>query len=329
MAKFLKENWFVAIVAVFFIGVAIFFTYDQNKDKLPGKSVGGKQVVFSVDDTNYTADDLYDRLSSDYYESRVFLSFQKALLDEATKNDKDIETNIKTQYQQTLQYYQSQYGYDEEYLNQIARYYYGYDTFYDYMLYSNKSMSVFKDYIKTNIADLLTDEKKAELNPRIVSYVVIAMDDPANPTAEESSKLKAAQDAWASDTYTAENFGDFAAAYSQDGNAANKGVFGYIDTKTTNIDETFLNTALSLKDGEVSEWVYSEQFGYFLIKCDTSDTAALLEEDDFVSEVLNMNEGLQNKVMWQKAEELGVSYGDEEVEKIIKDHMNVNESEGN
>lgn len=329
MAKFLKENWFVAIVAVFFIGVAIFFTYDQNKDKLPGKSVGGKQVVFSVDDTNYTADDLYDRLSSDYYESRVFLSFQKALLDEATKNDKDIETNVKTQYQQTLQYYQSQYGYDEEYLNQIARYYYGYDTFYDYMLYSSKSMSVFKDYIKTNIADLLTDEKKAELNPRIVSYVVIAMDDPANPTAEESSKLKAAQDAWASDTYTAENFGDFAAAYSQDGNAANKGVFGYIDTKTTNIDETFLNTALSLKDGEVSEWVYSEQFGYFLIKCDTSDTAALLEEDDFVSEVLNMNDGLQNKVMWQKAEELGVTYGDEEVEKIIKDHMNVNESEGN
>lgn len=329
MAKFLKENWFVAIVAVFFIGVAIFFTYDQNKDKLPGKSVGGKQVVFSVDDTNYTADDLYDRLSSDYYESRVFLSFQKALLDEATKNDKDIETTVKTQYQQTLQYYQSQYGYDEEYLNQIARYYYGYDTFYDYMLYSNKSMAVFKDYIKTNIADLLTDEKKAELNPRIVSYVVIAMDDPANPTAEESSKLKAAQDAWASDTYTAENFGDFAAAYSQDGNAANKGVFGYIDTKTTGIDETFLNTALSLKDGEVSEWVYSEQFGYFLIKCDTSDTAALLEEDDFVSEVLNMNEGLQNKVMWQKAEELGVSYGDEEVEKIIKDHMNVNESEGN
>ena len=329
MAKFLKENWFVAIVAVFFIGVAIFFTYDQNKDKLPGKSVGGKQVVFSVDDTNYTADDLYDRLSSDYYESRVFLSFQKALLDEATKNDKDIETNVKTQYQQTLQYYQSQYGYDEEYLNQIARYYYGYDTFYDYMLYSNKSMSVFKDYIKTNIADLLTDEKKAELNPRIVSYVVIAMDDPANPTAEESSKLKAAQDAWASDTYTAENFGDFAAAYSQDGNAANKGVFGYIDTKTTNIDETFLNTALSLKDGEVSEWVYSEQFGYFLIKCDTSDTAALLEEDDFVSEVLNMNEGLQNKVMWQKAQDLGITFGDEEVEKIIKDHMNVNESEGN
>lgn len=329
MAKFLKENWFVAIVAVFFIGVAIFFTYDQNKDKLPGKSVGGKQVVFSVDDTNYTADDLYDRLSSDYYESRVFLSFQKALLDEATKNDKDIETNVKTQYQQTLQYYQSQYGYDEEYLNQIARYYYGYDTFYDYMLYSNKSMSVFKDYIKTNIADLLTDEKKAELNPRIVSYVVIAMDDPANPTAEESSKLKAAQDAWASDTYTAENFGDFAAAYSQDGNAANKGVFGYIDTKTTGIDETFLNTALSLKDGEVSEWVYSEQFGYFLIKCDTSDTAALLEEDDFVSEVLNMNEGLQNKVMWQKAQDLGITFGDEEVEKIIKDHMNVNESEGN
>ncbi len=329
MAKFLKENWFVAIVAVFFIGVAIFFTYDQNKDKLPGKSVGGKQVVFSVDDTNYTADDLFDELSADYYEGRVFLSFQKALLDEATKNNKDIETSVKDQYAQTLSYYQNYYGYDEAYLDQIARYYYGYDTFYEYMLYSAKSQSIFKDYVTAHINELITDEKKAELNPRIVSYVVISMDDPANPTDEESSKLKAAQDAWASITYDANNFGDFAAAYSQDANAVNKGVFGYIDSKTTGIDETFLNTALSLKDGEVSDWVYSEQFGYFLIKCDTSELTDILNEDDFISEVLSMNEGLSNKIMWAKAEELGVSYGDEEIEKIIRDHMSVNESEGN
>ena len=323
MAKFLKENWFVAIVAVFFIGVAIFFTYDQNKDKLPGKTVGGKQVVFSVDDTNYTADDLYDELSKDYYESRVLMSFQKALLDETTKGDPSIETEVKKNYESTLQYYQANYGYSEDYLNQIARYYYGYDTFYDYMLYSAKSSKMYASYIGEHIDELFTAEKKAELKSRIVSYVVIAMDDPANPTEEESAKLKAAQDAWASGTYSAANFGDFAAAYTQDGNAANNGKFGYVDAETTGIDETFLETALALEEGAVSDWVYSEQFGYFLIKCDSTLNVDLLQEDDFISRILDSNEGLSSKIIWEKTQQLNVQFGNEEIEKLIKDNIGV------
>ena len=323
MAKFLKENWFVAIVAIFFLGVAIFFTYDQNKGKLPGKSVGGKQVVFSVDDTNYTADELYDKLSNDYFDSRILLSFQKALLDEATKGDATIEADVKKNYASTLQYYHTQYGYDEAYLNQIARYYYGYDTFYDYMLYSAKSSSMYASYIGEHIDELFTAEQKAELKSKIVSYTVIAMDDPANPTEEESAKLKAAQDAWASGTYSAANFGDFAAAYSQDGNASNNGKFGYVDTKTTGIDETFLETALSLEEGKVSDWVYSEQFGYFLIKCDSTLNIDLLKEDDFISRILESNSGLSSKIIWAKAQELNVQFGNEEVEKLIKDNIGV------
>ena len=149
------------------------------------------------------------------------------------------------------------------------------------------------------------------------------MDDPANPTEEESAKLKAAQDAWASGTYSAANFGDFAAAYSQDGNASNNGKFGYVDTKTTGIDETFLETALSLEEGKVSDWVYSEQFGYFLIKCDSTLNIDLLKEDDFISRILESNSGLSSKIIWAKAQELNVQFGNEEVEKLIKDNIGV------
>ena len=66
MLKFIKENWFVALVAAFFLIISVYFAYDQNKGKLPGKTVGGKQVVFSVDDKNFTADDYYDDLDNYY-----------------------------------------------------------------------------------------------------------------------------------------------------------------------------------------------------------------------------------------------------------------------
>ena len=37
MIKILKKQWFVVLIALIFIGFAIFSVYDTNKGKLPGK----------------------------------------------------------------------------------------------------------------------------------------------------------------------------------------------------------------------------------------------------------------------------------------------------
>ena len=62
MAKILKQNWFVVLVAIVLVGFSIFSVYDTNKGKLPGKSESGKDVIASIDDVNITADDVYTKL---------------------------------------------------------------------------------------------------------------------------------------------------------------------------------------------------------------------------------------------------------------------------
>ena len=75
MKKFLKENWFVAVIALFFVSISIYYAYDQNKDNLPAKTVNGKDVVATVDDVVFTADDLYDTMYKTYGKNQLFLAF--------------------------------------------------------------------------------------------------------------------------------------------------------------------------------------------------------------------------------------------------------------
>ncbi len=323
MNKFIKENWFVVLIALFLVSITVYFTYDQNKDKLPGKKTGGKDVVFSVDNTNYTADELYDELYKDYGESDIYLAFQRAILDEKVPTTSEMKNDVQAQVDSTVAYYQQNYGYGEDYLNQIVRMYYGYSSYYDYVLYSSKSNQMFAEYIKNHLDEVYTSELQTKLNGRIVSYVVLTADDIHNLTAEESATLKEAQEAWASAEYSADNFGDFATKYSQDSGANKQGKFGYIDSTTSNIDEAFKATALSLKEGEVSDWIESEQFGYFLIKCDSTNTADLVEEDNFAAAVLANTENLSSNIIWSTAQELGVKFGNDEIEKLVKTNLGI------
>lgn len=320
MWKYIKENWFVAVVALFFVAVSIFFAYDQNKGKLPGKTVDGKQVVFSLDDYYFTADDYYDELKGTYFNNDVIRVFQNALLDEAYKTTDDFKDEVRDQVSSTVSYYQAYYGYGEEYLDYIAKYYYGYDSFYDYVFYSLKSNYVYEEYIDSHLDELFTAEFAEKNQPRIVRYVVIAMNDPANPTEDETSKLEEAKKAWASEEYSASNFADFAKKYSQDSGASTGGLFGYLDKNTSGIDEVFLNTALATADGQVSDWTYSEKFGYYLIYVESTKVEDFKGTDGFYNAILSSDTNIASKILWAKAQELGVTFGDEETEKLITDY---------
>ena len=323
MLEKLKEYWFPVLIGVFFLCVTVYFAYDQNKGKLPGKSVNGQQVVFSVDDQNITADQQYEELSKVYYEDRIFTMFQTALLDSSVKTTDDLKEEIQTSYDNTVARYQQYYGYDASYLDNIAKTYYGYDNFYDYLFYTTKVQKLYGQYISEHAEEFYTAEFQENNKPRMVSYVVLSLDDPNNPTAEETAKVKAAQDAWASDQYSADNFAEFAKNFSEDGNASNGGSFGYIDANTKGIDEVFLNKALELNEGEVSDWTFSETFGYYLIKVDSVKFDDFKNETDFVASVLSANEGLGNKILWETAQSQNVKFADESIEKIVKDALQV------
>ena len=48
MIEVLKKQWFVVLIALIFTSFAIYYIYDTNKGKLPGKSIDGKDVVATI-----------------------------------------------------------------------------------------------------------------------------------------------------------------------------------------------------------------------------------------------------------------------------------------
>ena len=170
MKKFLKENWFVAVIALFFVSISIYYAYDQNKDNLPAKTVNGKDVVATVDDVVFTADDLYDTMYKTYGKNQLFLAFYKGVIDSNVEVTSEMKDQINSSVSQTVSYYQTYYGYGIEYLNQLAKQYYGYNTFTEYVEYSIKSEKLYSTYIEEHVSDFVTDEFVEKNKPRVVSY---------------------------------------------------------------------------------------------------------------------------------------------------------------
>jgi len=81
MLAVIKRQRFVVLVAVLLCAIIVFFVYDQNKDNLPSKSVGGKDVVFTVADTDVTTDEFYSELYKQYGISAVYMFLEKAIVD--------------------------------------------------------------------------------------------------------------------------------------------------------------------------------------------------------------------------------------------------------
>jgi len=321
MKKFVKENWFVVLIAVFFIGISIFFAYDQHKDDLPGKKVGGKDVAYSVDDQNVTMDDFYNGLYKAYGKDLIVQKFTDAVLDNAVKTTDELKQEAQSYTDYYTQMY-AQYG-GLSYLNQVAAQY-GYPDFTTYMLYSIKSRNLSNDYIAEHLNEYATADFINEYNPRTVSYCLIKFEDPANPTADELARLQKAQEAWASDKYTEANFNEFAIAFSEDAStASNGGKLGYLDAKTTDLVEEFTKAAVELKSGEVSEWVKSDHYGYFLIKCDSTNVEDFKDDSSFVSRILEANANAANEIVWAAAQKAGVKFEDKEIEKYILQELGI------
>lgn len=317
MKEFLKKNWFVAIIAVFFIVVSIVYSVNTAKNQLPTKTVDGKQVVFELGGKYFNADEVYDEMYKSYGKQKLFIMFKDEIVNQLVKVDDNMQNEITNAVLGTIQYYQNNYGQGESYLNQLAKYYYGYNSFRDYVTASIKMEHYLKDYVQANSDELVTDELIEESKPRIVSYCLIKFDDPENPTEEEKAKLEEAKAAWGKD-YNADTFAEFAKKFSQDtSTASNGGKLGYCDANSS-LYEEFKKQATALKEGECSDFFFDEQAGYFIIKCDSTKYEDYKNETDFLSTVLAANDGLAEKVLWAKAEELGYSFADKEIEEYVK-----------
>lgn len=327
MIEKLKENWFVCLVAVLLVGAVGFYAYDQNKGKLPGKTVDGKDVVATFGEETVLADDLYNDLYGDPASSKaigtqiLYMHFERAVVDAAI--DTDYSLQVATQVTAIKQSYQNYYGdnWEAELLKGLqGSGYASLDDLDDYFTHLLKLDEMARTAFDANLEELFTPIYE-EKSPRTVSHILVKMENPDEPTEEEQKKIDDIEKALADGT----DFTEVAKTYSDDTSAEQGGFLGYAD-KDTNFVPEFKEAMLAQEKGVVGEWVTSD-YGRHLILVNETDKAALLADEDIresiYSAVQKANPTYMAKVLWDKAQELGVTFADASYETALKEYLGI------
>lgn len=324
MKEFIKKYGVLTIIICFLIGAIGVYAYSQAQSTVPGKSVNGEDIVYSINNEDVSANTLYDQMYDINGIGSIYLTFEQAVLDQAIETTQDMEDIAAYNAHQIIANYQSSYGDGyEDYIVSALRQS-GYESIADlqpYLISQLKGEELVKNYLAENPDIYAAFEE--EYQPRKVSHILVKMADSENPTEEELAKVQEIEDALAA----GDDFGTVATEYSDDSSASSAGSLGWMDVNT-NFVESFKEAALALEEGEVSDWVVSE-YGYHLIKCDESTYETLSQDSDFVSNVLTSDVSIKPKAVWAKAQELGVDFnGNSDLEAQLKQYMLLDE-EGN
>ena len=329
MIEILKKQWFVILIALIFVSFAIFYAYDTNKDKLPGKSVDSQDLVASVSGKNISAEDVYKDLKNSMGGSVMYLYFERAVVDQSVDTTSKLKEEAQTKAKAYRQQVEAQYGTDtDEFLrkglNSIG---YGADELEDYFLHYLKVDKLTNSYIEKHLKKLFEPIYK-EKNPRVVSHILIKMEDPKNPTEKELKKVKKVEDALAK----GEDFAKVAKKYSDDaGSKAAGGNLGYADTDTSFV-QAFKDKAFAMKEGEVSDWVQvssTDYNGWHKIKIDETDMNTIMKDknakEGLYKAIQTANPEMRSTIIWEQAKKLKIDFKDKELKKALMDYMGIKE----
>ncbi|NLC96468.1 MAG: peptidylprolyl isomerase [Erysipelotrichaceae bacterium] len=322
MTNLIKKYWFVSLVVIFLFVIIIYFVYDTNKDTLSGKKVDGNDVVYTINKIDKTADELYTDLYDKYGIATIYNKLEQAVANQAIETTEEMETIAKENSQTIISNFESQYGdtYEEQLLSALKQVGYSkVDDLETYLIQIQKITLLFENYLNDNpeLVQTYIDEK----SPRIVSHILISMEDPNNPTQEELDIVKKVEE----ELEAGEDFGVVAYNYSDDTASAQlNGSLGYA-TKDTQFVPEFLEAMLLLEENEVSDWVKTN-YGYHLIKVDSTSLKELELVDDFYTDIYSYYPNMQSEAIWEKANELGIDFkGNKELEIKLKKYLGISE----
>ena len=327
----IKENWFVALVAVILFAGVGYYAYDINSGKLPGKNVDGKDVVAAIDDTNIFADDLYSDLygASDSATSlgtkMLYMYFERAVAEEAVPTSKELKSQIAAQVSGIRQNYQAYYGDNWEAALLQGLQSSGYTSIDDleaYFTHYLKMQTMKHEQYDAQLETLFTkiyDEKKS----RTVSHILVKMGDPETATEEEQTKLDAIDKALAD----GKTFAEVAKEFSDDSTKDAGGNLGYVDSDTSFVEE-FKKAALAQEKGVVSEWIQTE-YGRHKIVVTETDKAALLADEGLKESIYTAIDTyypeMIAQIVWDKAKELNIVFSEPALETALKTYMGIKE----
>ena len=319
MKKVLKEYWLLMLIGLLLIGGTVYFVIEDNSGKIAGKTENGNDVVFSIGEENVTADEFYEELYSSYGAAGIYQYMLKAVAEASFETTAEMKSTAQLYAENVKANYMSSYGgeYETYLVSDLQSLgYSSVDDLDDYFVNYQKTLDFLIEAVTSEEFGTY-DAYAAENLPRVVSHILIKMEDPENPTDEELARVDEVNQALAN----GEEFGAVAAAHSDDSSASSYGLLGYADASTSYVEE-FLNAMLALEEGETSEWVKTE-YGYHLIKCDSTSVDYFIENysEDMLNAVLSYDSSVQARAVWAKAEELGIEFTDEAVKADLMTYM--------
>lgn len=314
MKEIFKKYAFVFIVGIFFVIVVAGYGITTITSGTPTKTVDGKQIVYSIAGLDKSADDVFDYYYGQIGENVLLNAFTNAVIDNYEPTTNEMKETAKQNANNLILYYQQSYGSSYETYILDALRGMGYSTIDDlddYYIRMEKYNNLVNNYLLANPTSEMTDYQDKQ--GRVVSHILVQMVDPDNPTEAEMEKVEQIETALAN----GEDFANVAAQYSDDTSASNGGSLGAMNNETAFVQE-FLDAALALNPNEVTtDWVKTE-YGWHLIKCDSTDMTDILN-GGLRDEIIQADGSLVYVAVWQQAQQLGVTYADDNTKALIED----------
>ncbi len=329
MVDFIKKQWFVLLIGlVFLIGIG-YYIVDKQSNVVKGKTVNGEAIVFSINDKNVTADEVYENAKEAYEANLAALRYQIEIVDQTMELTDDEKTQAQITIQGLKANSEQQFGknYKDELGSVLTAI--GFDGYQDLEKFAGFTLKynrMLKDFLKNNQDPYWTTLEK-NLKPRLVSHIIVSIKDFENITAEEQKLMDDIKAALAK----GDSFASVAQKYSQDGAAANGGSLGFNHAQSQ-LDQDFLKAMLELKQGEVSDWVKT-QFGYHLIKIDATDFDTIMSTtenaEQVLQTVLNSNKDFIGKALQKQIDDnkLTVTFANDEIKEAILRHYGLIQDE--
>lgn len=332
MKEIIKKYWFVAIIGVFLLSGVFYFAADTLQTNVKAKQTeDGVDVVFSYDGKDYTADQLYDEVYDTIGIGAILPVLELEVYRDAMETTAAMESDAKAQAQNIVASLKQEYGEEWEFsLNRllvqsgyISKS--GVEGLEDYLMIMEVRDQIEKAYIKDNpqsYADFIEEQQ-----PRMISHILIKMEDKDNPTAEEQEKLDKAK---AAVSAAGADFAKVAAEFSDDGSAQNGGSLG-INTKESinSYVPEFKDKVYSVEVGEMTEW-FKTTYGYHIIRvdADTLEGFESLNNYDFYKMVIEAKPKLLLDITWDQIQKQEITFGDNsELNQAIKDHYTAKEED--
>ena len=317
MLENLKKYWFVGLIVVVMIVGTVIFSKEQLNSVFRGKRVDGKDLVYEIGTKQVNADEYYDLIVQDHGGSEGYKLFERLVL-----NSIETSEELRTESQALADAHIKNVSKEgtaklKELDATLVRLgYAGIDELNIYYENDAKLLTIQREFIAREGVESIEDYFALK-SPRIVSHILIKMEDPKNPTEAELKKYEEAKAA----LLDGMEFRDAAIKFSDDNSATNGGLIGFMDSDSSLVPE-FITNAIKTESGQTSEW-FDSKFGRHIILVGATDYEGLKTEDDFIRAVVNFRPEISFSAIWEKAQALEIEFKDTDLEKKIKSYMKI------